>query len=130
MIRLFEDVFETENLKLPAVDHLQQLLEKNDFYVFAAFLGDEIVGGLTAYSLVQYYSARPLVYIYDLAVKTTLQRGGIGKKLIAAVTDYCREIGVEEIFVQTERAEDQAVNFYHSTGATAEEVIHFTYPLN
>lgn len=130
VIRLFEDVFEMKDFKIPEQNHLQALLEKDDFYVFAAFFGNRIVGALTAYTLIQYYSVRPLVYIYDLAVKTEFQRQGIGKNLIAAITNYCRETGIEEVFVQADRIDDHAVKFYHSTGATAEDVIHFYYPLN
>ena len=130
LIRVFEDVFEMEKFTMPDDDYLQQLLEKDSFLVFVALSEDKVVGGLTAYILQQYYSVRPLVYIYDLAVKTNYQRQGIGSILIAGITNYCRETGMEEVFVQADEEDGYALEFYHSTGATAEKVVHFYYPLN
>ncbi len=130
LIRVLEDVFETENFHLPKKNYLQQLLAKEDFMVFVALQNDNVIGGLTAYTLQQYYSQKPLIYIYDLAVKRVFQRQGIGKKLISAINNYCKEIGVEEVFVQADEVDDYALDFYRSTGGLAEKVVHFTYPLN
>ncbi|MEO8569561.1 MAG: GNAT family N-acetyltransferase [Ginsengibacter sp.] len=130
LIRLFENVFEMENFTMPCRNHLQQLLEQDSFFVFVALASHDIVGGLTAYTLQQYYSTSPLVYVYDLAVKKEFQRRGIGKNLMTALTTYCIGLGIEEIFVQADAIDDHAIEFYHSTGATAEKVIHFYYPLN
>ena len=130
LIRLFEDVFEMKNFKLPDENHLQQLLEKDSFFAFVALIDNKVVGGLTSYTLQQYYSRLPLVYIYDLAVKTEFQRQGIGRMLLSGIINYCREIGIEEVFVQADEEDNYAVEFYHSTGAVAEKVIHFSYPLN
>lgn len=129
-IVLFERVFEMENFSMPSSNHLTNLLGKEDFMVFTAFQGDKVVGGLTAYVLHQYYSEKPLAYIYDLAVNTHLQRKGIGKQLIDAVNSHCREKGFEEVFVQADKDEEHAVNFYRSTNPTdEEEVVHFYYTL-
>lgn len=130
LIKVFETVFEMEKFSMPDESHLQKLLERDDFLVFAAIKDNEVVGGLTAYTLHQYYSEQPLVYIYDLAVKTEFQRQGIGKKLIAGITDHCKKIGIEEIFVQADLVDKYAIDFYRSTGARHEEVVHFYYPLN
>ena len=130
LIRLFEDVFEMVNFKLPDDTHLQALLNNKDFYVFVALQQDKVVGGLTAYQLQQYYSKLPLVYVYDLAVKTKYQRQGIGKMLMAGITEYCKNIGVEEVFVQADEVDDYALKFYAATGAMPEKVVHFYYPLN
>ncbi|CAN5314883.1 N/A [soil metagenome] len=130
LIRVFEDVFEMKNFKMPDKDYLQKLLEKEDFFAFVALVEDQVVGGLTSYTLQQYYSLRPLVYIYDLAVMTEFQRQGIGKKLISGITHFCQNTGVEEVFVQADETDHQSVEFYKTTGATPEKVVHFYYPLN
>ncbi len=130
LIRLFEDVFEMKNFKMPGEIHLQQLLQKDDFFVFVALWDNNVVGGLTSYIMQQYYSKSPLVYIFDLAVKTEFQRQGIGKMLIESNNRYCKVISVESVMVQAHEVDDHAVKFYHSTGATAEKVIHFDYSLN
>lgn len=129
LIRLFEDVFEMENFSMPPQKHLQALLKNDSFFVFVALANNLVIGGLTSYTLQQYYSESPLVYIYDLAVKRELQRQGIGKKLISAITNYCKEAGMEEVFVQADEADDYALDFYRSTGAAEEKVVHFYYPL-
>jgi aminoglycoside 3-N-acetyltransferase I len=131
LIRLFEAVFEMKNFSIPASKHLQHLLDRNDFFVFVALTESTVVGGLTSYVLEQYYAEKPLAYIFDLAVATKLQRQGIGKKLIAATNDFYREKGFEEVFVQADKVDAYALDFYRSTQPTEEEqVIHFYYTLN
>ncbi len=129
LIDIFEEVFEMKNFVLPGNKHLKELLEKEDFFVFVAVAEGNIVGGLTAYSLTQYYSESPLVYIYDVAVLQKYQRKGIGKKLMLGIQDYCKEIGIGEIIVQADEADEHAIEFYHSTGAVAAKVVQFYYGL-
>ena len=131
LIRVFEDVFEMENFIMPNKGHLSHVLAKPDFFVFVAMDKGEIIGGLTVYTLQQYYSVKPLAYIYDLAVLSSFQRQGVGSKLIAEVNKHCHENGYEEVFVQADKVDDYAVDFYRSTKPTAEEdVFHFSYELN
>ena len=130
LIHLFEDVFEMQNFVAPEKPYLQKMLKKDSFFVFVAFLDENLVGGLTAYTLEQYYSTKPLVYIYDLAVKSEFQRQGFGKRLIESITEYCEEAGVEEVFVQADEEDDYALDFYCATGGLPEKVVHFSYPLN
>ncbi|WP_221390223.1 GNAT family N-acetyltransferase [Dyadobacter sp. NIV53] len=130
LIYVFEDVFEMKNFVIPNQRYLVQLLNEKNFHVFIALQKNKVIGGLTAYTLPAYYSESPSVYIYDLAVKTEFQRQGIGKMLITNVNDYCKSIGVEEVFVQADLEDAHAIEFYRSTGGLSENVIHFTYPLN
>ncbi len=131
VIRLFEDVFEMKDFSMPGSTHLQSLLGKSDFFVFAALLNGKVVGGLTAYVLDQYYAEKPLAYIFDLAVDTRHQRQGIGRKLINEMNHYCQEKGFEEVFVQADKVDDYAIDFYRSTKPTEEEqVVHFYYTLD
>jgi aminoglycoside 3-N-acetyltransferase I len=130
LIRVFEDVFEMEDFQMPDENHLQNLLSTDTFHVFVALVDNQVVGGLTAYTLQQYYSEKPLVYIYDLAVQTHYQRQGIGKRLMEEINQYCREAGMEEVFVQADEVDVHAIEFYRSTGGIAEKVVHFYYPLN
>ena len=130
VIELFEDVFEMKNFNIPPIHHLEDVLARKDFFVFAAWMEDDLVGGLTAYTLEQYYSVKPLAYIFDLAVSRDHQRKGIGDKLIKATNEFCRHHGFEEVFVQADKVDDHAVDFYRSTRPTEEEqVIHFYYTL-
>lgn len=130
LIRVFEEVFEMEDFKMPAEKHLSDLLQKEDFMVFVAISEQQVLGGLTAYTLRQYYTESHQVYIYDLAVKSAFQRKGIGKKIMAGIIDFCKETTMDEIFVQADLEDGHAIDFYRSTGGRAEEVIHFSYPLH
>lgn len=131
LIRLFEDVFEMEDFRSPPEAHLQQVLENRDFHAFVALDEHAVIGGLTVYTLHQYYSKRPLAYIYDLAVERDRQRLGIGRQLIDFVTTYFKDKGYEEVFVQADKDEPHALNFYRGTAPTEEEdVSHFYYRLS
>ncbi|MDF2437595.1 MAG: GCN5-related N-acetyltransferase [Bacteroidota bacterium] len=127
LICVFEDVFAMKDFKMPDVAYLQQLLKKEDFFVFVAVSGEEVVGGLTSYVMHQYYSASPLVYIFDLAVEVDFQRKGIGKLLIEANNNYSKSINADAVMVQADIADEHAIEFYRSTGATGQKVIHFDY---
>jgi aminoglycoside 3-N-acetyltransferase I len=130
LVRVFEDVFEMKDFSIPSNDHLRNVLAKPDFIVMVAKEEERVIGGLTGYVLHQYYSEKPLAYIYDLAVQTDRQRQGVGKRLISTFVDYCKAKNYEEVFVQADKADDYAIDFYRSTGVTAEEqVVHFYYTL-
>lgn len=130
LIAVFEDVFEIKNFRLPDKSHLQRLLTKETFFAVVAKTDGKIIGGLTVYVLDQYYATKPLAYIYDLAVLTEFQRKGVGKKLIAFTKNYCQQKGFEELFVQADKIDEYAIDFYRSTLPTEElEAFHFSYLL-
>ncbi|WP_194774642.1 GNAT family N-acetyltransferase [Pararhodonellum marinum] len=131
LIHLFESVFELPQAPLPSERHLNSLLRSDKFIVYVAIHQKAVVGGLTAYVLDQYHSERPLAYLYDLAVAKHLQRHGIGKRLIEGLNAYCQENDFEEVFVQADREEAHAVQFYRNTPHQGEEdVQHFYYRLD
>jgi GNAT superfamily N-acetyltransferase len=129
ILRLFEDVFEMSNFQPPSDAHLTSVLRRPDFHAFAALESGAVIGGLTAYTLHQIYSVRPLVYVFDLAVRADRQRQGVGTRLMAAINAWSREAGMEEVFVQADLADDYAIDFYRKTGGSEESVVHFTYSM-
>src|SRR6187551_2454177 len=82
LLQLFHDVFEMEETITSDASYLATLLEKEEFIVYVALSGNEVVGGLTAYELPMYYSKGSEAFIYDIAVSEKFQRKGVGKKLI------------------------------------------------
>ena len=131
LISVFENFFEMEHFERPSQSHLKNLLAKENFFAVTAKTENKVIGGLTVYVLDQYYSEKPLAYIYDLAVLTEHQRKGVGKRLVAFTNAYCRQKGFEEVFVQADKIDDYAIDFYRSTKPTAEEeVVHFYYTLS
>ncbi len=130
LLSVFEEVFEMDHVVRPDPTHLQNLLNKETFLAIIATVDGKVVGGMTVYILDQIYSEKPLAYLYDLAVLAFYQRKGIGRNLIEFITGYCRESGFEGIFVQADKADDYAIDFYRSTQpANEEQVVHFYYPL-
>lgn len=126
LINVFKKEFDWSSI--PTKTHLQKVLSNPAFLVFVALLNNKVVGGLTVHILNSYETEKPSAYIYDLAVLAEYQRQGIGKSLIMAVNEYCRQHGFGEVFVQAETDDEQAVNFYRTTDISSElQATHFTY---
>ncbi len=131
LIQIFEDVFELDDLEIPPNSHLENLLSQSNFLVLVATTKGKVVGGLTVHLLSSYYSLKPTAYIYDVGIKPAYQRKGIGKRLITYLTQYCKNNGFKEAYVEAETDDQQAVNFYRKTQASSEmEATHFTYWIN
>ena len=131
LMEVFEDVFETESGQKPSSDHLIKLLNQEGFITIVAKIEGRVVGGLTLYVLDQYISEKPLAYLYDFAVLTQFQRKGIGSRLIDFTKSYCRKQGFEELYVQVDKVDLFAIEFYRSTNPSSEDrVIQFSYHLN
>jgi aminoglycoside 3-N-acetyltransferase I len=126
LVNLFNMVFEEES-KIGSEVHLLNLLSRENFIALAALTENEVVGGLTAYELPMYYSDSSEIFLYDLAVKPEYQRMGIGKGLLQALKDHCRENEIKEFFVMAHEEDEHAVEFYRSTGGKSEKVINFVY---
>lgn len=119
-----------KNFKRPNETHLKNMLSRDTSFAVVAINENTVIAGLTFYVLDQYDFEKPLAYIYDLAVLKQYQRKGIGKKLIEFTNEFCRQKGFEEVFVQAEKIDDYAVDFYRSTNPTGEQqVVHFYYKL-
>ncbi|HEX2919688.1 MAG TPA: GNAT family N-acetyltransferase [Bacteroidales bacterium] len=130
LISVFENVFKMDPYTRPGETHLKKLLQNNHFYAIVTLVEKRIIAGLTLYVLDQYYSEKPLAYIYDLAVLPEYQRKGIGRRLVEFTNEYCMKNGFEEVFVQADKVDDYAIEFYRSTKPTDEEqVVHFYYKL-
>jgi aminoglycoside 3-N-acetyltransferase I len=128
LVRLFEKVFEMNDFQIPDRSHLAKVLSKDGFRVVVAEIDNIIVGGATLYTLDQYYSTKPLAYLYDLAVLDEYQRKGIGRKIIEYIKVFYNSKGFEEVFVQADEVDDYALDFYRSTQPTEEEKVrHFYY---
>lgn len=129
LVELFAEVFEWEDFTLPTRAYLQSILAKSDFMALVARENDSIIGGLTVYTIAQYYTPKPLAYLYDFAVQSAHQRRGVGKALIAELQAICRAKGFEDVYVQADKEDTHALDFYRATGGVEMHVSHFTYRL-
>lgn len=127
LVRLFAEVFEMQGFVMPKQKHLEKMLERDDFMVFVAVVKDNIVGGLTHYTLEQYYSPKPLAYLYDMVVAIDFQRKGIGKKLLETAHAYCKTHGYEELFVQAVEVDEHSTEFYRDCKTSGEMPVRYFY---
>jgi ribosomal protein S18 acetylase RimI-like enzyme len=130
LINIFAAVFEMEDFILPSETHLEKVLQKEGFIIMVAITNEEVVGGLTAYTLPRYYAEAPILYIYDLGVLPSFQRKGIGKLLMKAILKEAKANGIEEVYVEADLEDDHAIEFYRSTGGVEKNVVMFDYNLS
>jgi aminoglycoside 3-N-acetyltransferase I len=108
-------------------DYLDQLLRQNSSWALAAFVGSEIVGGLTAHTLPMTRSASSELLIYDLTVRRENQRQGVGRRLIRELRDRAVAVGIRDVFVPADNEDSHALDFYRALGALESPVTHFTF---
>ncbi len=127
LIEIFKEVFENDQ-PFPSDNYLVRLLSNPDYMVVVAEIDGVIIGGLTVFILHTSTSEKPVAYIYDVGVKPDFQGKRTGKLLIEFLTDYCKENGFLEAYVEAETADTLAVNFYRKTKFSSEmQATHFTY---
>ncbi len=130
LLRIFRVVFEHDS-ELPGEAYLRKMLNQPEFIVFVVKQKEEVIGGLTIHVLQSYYIEKPVAYIYDVAIRPENQGKGVGKALIAEVCRYLKDLGFQEMYVEAEAEDIEALSFYRQTGCSAElNAIHFTYDLS
>lgn len=126
--KLYNEVFETESDNISFV-YIDNLLKDERLLFLVAEQDNQIIGGLTAYILPSLYTEKSEVLIYDIAVKQSLQRKGIGNKLIDCLLDFCSQQGYKEIFVPALAEDTHACNFYKKAGGEEEDVKHYSFKI-
>jgi aminoglycoside 3-N-acetyltransferase I len=107
--------------------YLEDLLDREGFWAIAAFVGPDIVAGLTAHTLPMTRSPTSEVFIYDLAVRQDNRRQGVASRLVLELRATAALEGIHEIFVPADNEDAHALDFYRALGATASPVTFFTF---
>lgn len=132
LLVLFEHVLEDNKVTfddLPPDDYLLGLLAKPDFYMFAAFEGDKVIGGLTAYELNMYLEPERELYLYHLAVDFAYHRQGVATALLDELRKYAKTRGVTTFFLDTEADDTRAVSFYKAVGGKPLKAVCFEFKI-
>lgn len=127
LTEIFRKVFESSS-PLPDPEYLAGLLSSEEFKVFVVRIHGQVTGGLTMHVLKSYYRTKPTGYIYDVGIAPPFQGKGLGKALLAEVGRFCEENGFGEMYVEAEKEDSDAVEFYHKTRPHhVLEAVHFTW---
>ena len=126
LFALMADVFE-EDSEVLSDGYLDRLLGREEFWVIAAFAGDDIIGGVTAHTLPMTRTASCEIVIYDVAVRRDRQRQGVGRRLVAELRAQAAARGIREVFVPADDADVHALDFYRALGGAASPVTIFTF---
>jgi aminoglycoside 3-N-acetyltransferase I len=126
LFALMAAVFEEDSEPLGDA-YLDRLLGRADFWVIAAFAGDEIVGGVTAHTLPMTRSEFSEIFIYDIAVSLHHQRQGVGRTLMASLRAEAAAVGITLMFVPADNDDVHALDFYRALGGVAQPVTFFVF---
>lgn len=119
-------VFAVDNERL-SDGYLDRLLSREDFWVIAALIENEVVGGVTAHTLSMTRLEVSEVFIFDVAVREDYQRKGIGRYLITVLLEAAAAVGIHEVFVAADNDDAHALDFYQAVGGAASPVTLFTF---
>jgi len=107
--------------------YLDKRLADDDFWAMAAFVGDELVGGVTAHTLPMTHAESAELFIYDVAVRQQYQGMGVGRHLLNATCQLAAQSGIHLAFVAAENVDTHALDFYRALGATGSSVTLFIF---
>jgi aminoglycoside 3-N-acetyltransferase I len=107
--------------------YLERLLSREDFWVIAAFVGDAIIGGVTAHTLPMTRAESAELFIYDIAVHADHQRRGVGRHLMTALRQAATAARINVLFVLADNEDAHALDFYRVLGGVASPVTAFTF---
>lgn len=119
-------VFEEDSADLSDA-YLDRLLGRADFWAMAAFVDEQIVGGLTAHVLPMTRVEGSEIFLYDIAVREDYQRRGIGRRLLTDLLRAAAVNGVLDLFVPVDNEDTHALDFYRALGGSPAPVTIFTF---
>lgn len=123
---LMAAVFDEDSDELPD-EYLDRLLGRRDFWALAMMDDGDVVGALTAHTLMMTRSASSEVFLYDLAVRPDRQRQGVGRQLVQALRDAAALEGIDVVFVPADEEDTHALDFYRSIGGEGAACTIFTF---
>ena len=121
------EAFEDPGRQPLSDEYLTALLDREDVWVYAAFIDGQPVGGLTAHELPMTRAEISELFVYDIAVRADSQRRGIGRALVQRLLDDGAAAGIAEMWVPADNDDDHALEFYRRIGGVAQPVTIFTY---
>jgi ribosomal protein S18 acetylase RimI-like enzyme len=106
-----------------ALDNCRAVMKDPSHHLLLARAGNSVVGFINFTTRTTIAHARPSGLIDELIVTEKCRGQGIGKQLIAAAAERCRELGCEELEVSTEKTNTRAREFYRECGFVEDAVL-------
>ncbi len=115
----------------PTTDHLQNALKDDRTHLFAAMIGEHVVGYVLAYSFPAFFISGNMAYLYDIEVNEAHRRKGIGKLLMKTMFDHLKSLGVLEVWLGAGTKNVEAEALYRAMGGEKSEEVFcdYTFPL-
>jgi aminoglycoside 3-N-acetyltransferase I len=107
--------------------YLARLLERQDFWVISASIGDEVIGGLTAHTLPMTRNESDEIFLYDIAILERFRRLGAGRMLIDSLRQEALKVGISVVFVPVDEEDGEALEFYRSLDGVESPVRFFAW---
>ncbi len=85
-------------------------------YLVAAYEGDAPLGFALGYSMPCIWGRTRMMYVHEVGVISSRRREGIGKMVMQAMIDVCRNEGHRKMFLTTGVNNEPAIALYASTG--------------
>jgi ribosomal protein S18 acetylase RimI-like enzyme len=101
----------------------EQLLKDDNSHFLVAELKTTPVGFINFTVRQTVLHRSPSAMIDELVVTKEYQRKGIGKQLVLAAIDECRQLGYCEVEVSTEKTNVKARKFYKKCGFNKREIL-------
>jgi len=99
-----------------AIENCRILLNDANYNLLVAKAGDSVVGFVDFTTRKTALHPAPCGLIDELIVTEDYRGQGIGRQLISAAVDECRQLGCCEIEVSTQKTNAKAREFYKSLG--------------
>lgn len=96
------------------LEQLQVFLSDKKNILLLAYDEDQVAGMVVAHQLDKLDKRKSEILLYEIEVKPTFRRRGIGKKLIEKLFDVAKESRSGEVWVLTEAENRCANGFYQS----------------
>jgi ribosomal protein S18 acetylase RimI-like enzyme len=97
-------------------DGAARFLANGRNHLLAAFEGEEPVGMVLGQELDRRHGDEPKMLLYEIDVREDRRRRGIGRALMDAFGEVCRERGYPTAWVLTDEENPPAVAFYAACG--------------
>jgi ribosomal protein S18 acetylase RimI-like enzyme len=117
LAELVNAIQDSESLDISkAIGNCRILLNDANCNLLVAKVGDSVVGFIDFTTRKTALHPAPCGLIDELIVSEKYRGQGIGRQLISAAVDKCRQLGCCEIEVSTEKTNAKAREFYKSSG--------------